>query len=221
MFRGRSSSGRAPPCQGGGSEFEPRRPLQKRGHNVSCDLFFGFQQEIKMLGRSEFALRQGFAAQNACTAQKRRFFGSSGQRGEQGASEARKRPSGALGARCACRGVITPRASLVARSKKEVTTYVVTPFLDSGRKLKCSGEVNSPSVRALLRKTLVRRKSADFLDSDRKLKCSGEVNSPSAKVLLRKTLVRHKSVVFCFSRPNRYGTSETGCPVFYKNVPCQ
>ena len=29
MFRGRSSSGRAPPCQGGGSEFEPRRPLQK------------------------------------------------------------------------------------------------------------------------------------------------------------------------------------------------
>src|SRR5699024_10888284 len=27
---GRSSSGRAPPCQGGGSEFEPRRPLQKR-----------------------------------------------------------------------------------------------------------------------------------------------------------------------------------------------
>ena len=24
---GRSSSGRAPPCQGGGSEFEPRRPL--------------------------------------------------------------------------------------------------------------------------------------------------------------------------------------------------
>ena len=145
----------------------------------------------------------------------------SGQRGEQGASEARKRPSGALGARCACRGVITPRASLVARSKKEVTTYVVTPFLDSGRKLKCSGEVNSPSVRALLRKTLVRRKSADFLDSGRKLKCSGEVNSPSAKVLLRKTLVRHKSVVFCFSRPNRYGTSETGCPVFYKNVPCQ
>ena len=50
--------------------------------------FFGFRQEIKMLGRSEFALRQGFAAQNACTAQKRRFFGSSGQRVEQGASEA-------------------------------------------------------------------------------------------------------------------------------------
>ena len=27
---GRSSSGRAPPCQGGGSEFEPRRPLQEK-----------------------------------------------------------------------------------------------------------------------------------------------------------------------------------------------
>ena len=26
---GRSSSGRAPPCQGGGSEFEPRRPLHR------------------------------------------------------------------------------------------------------------------------------------------------------------------------------------------------
>ena len=112
----------------GSAASEPRRPLQKRGHNVCCDLFFGFRQEIKMLGRSEFTLRQGFAAQNACTAQKRRFFGPSGQRVEQGASEARKRPSGAFGARCACRGVITPRASLVARSKKEVTTYVVTSF---------------------------------------------------------------------------------------------
>ena len=59
----------------GSAASEPRRPLQKRGHNVCCDLFFGFRQEIKMLGRSEFALRQGFAAQNACTAQKRRFFG--------------------------------------------------------------------------------------------------------------------------------------------------
>ena len=30
---GRSSSGRAPPCQGGGSEFEPRRPLQTNSGN--------------------------------------------------------------------------------------------------------------------------------------------------------------------------------------------
>lgn len=93
------------------------------------------------------------------------FFGSSGQRVEQGASEARKRPGGAFVARCACRGTAVLRASLVARL---------------------------------------------FLDSGRKLKCSGEVNSPSAKVLLRKTLVRRKSVVFCFGRPDRYGTSELG-----------
>ena len=76
-------------------------------------------------------------------------------------------------------------SSLVARSKKEVTTYVVTSFLDSGRKLKCSGEVNSPS----------------------------------AKVLLRKTLVRRKSVVFCFGRPNRYGTSELGVLFFIRTFP--
>lgn len=90
------------------------------------------------------------------------FFGSSGQRVEQGASEARKRPGGAFVARCACRGTAVPRASLVARSKKEVTTYVVASFSDSGRKLKCSGEVNSPSAKVLLRKTLVRRKSVVF-----------------------------------------------------------
>ena len=70
--RGFSSFGRAPPCQGGGSEFEPRRPLQKRSHNVGCDFFFWI------------------------------------------------------------------------------------PF----RKLKCSGEMNSPSAKVLLRKTLVRRKGA-------------------------------------------------------------
>ena len=95
------------------------------------------------------------------------FFGSSGQRGEQGASEARKRPGGAFVARCACRGTAVLRASLVARSKKEVTTYVVTSFLDSGRKLRCSGEVNSPSAKALLRKK--RRASfALFLQNDLK-----------------------------------------------------
>ena len=32
---GRSSSGRAPPCQGGGSEFEPRRPLQTKSHCIT------------------------------------------------------------------------------------------------------------------------------------------------------------------------------------------
>ena len=44
---GRSSSGRAPPCQGGGSEFEPRRPLQRgapagrtRTHSVWVRVLF-------------------------------------------------------------------------------------------------------------------------------------------------------------------------------------
>ena len=36
---GCSSSGRAPPCQGGGSEFEPRQPLQKIKHRLSVDAF--------------------------------------------------------------------------------------------------------------------------------------------------------------------------------------
>ena len=103
------------------------------------------------------------------------FFGSSGQRVEQGASEARKRPGGAFVARCACRGTAVLRASLVARSKKEVTTYVVTSFLDSGRKLKCSGEVNSPSAKALLRNTLVRRTSFVF--------CFGRTNRYGTSVL--------------------------------------
>ena len=38
-FRGFSSSGRAPPCQGGGSEFEPRNPLQGRLRVLSALCF--------------------------------------------------------------------------------------------------------------------------------------------------------------------------------------
>ena len=37
---GRSSSGRARPCQGRGSEFEPRRPLQKENHSFGVVFFF-------------------------------------------------------------------------------------------------------------------------------------------------------------------------------------
>ena len=37
---GCSSSGRAPPCQGGGSEFEPRHPLQNCPR--TCQTFGGF-----------------------------------------------------------------------------------------------------------------------------------------------------------------------------------
>ena len=33
---GCSSSGRAPPCQGGGSGFEPRHPLHVKAPNVRC-----------------------------------------------------------------------------------------------------------------------------------------------------------------------------------------
>ena len=36
---GSSSSGRAPPCQGGGSEFEPRHPLQKVRNVTTRSLF--------------------------------------------------------------------------------------------------------------------------------------------------------------------------------------
>ena len=37
---GFSSSGRAPPCQGGGSEFEPRRPLHKKEKRVLSKALF-------------------------------------------------------------------------------------------------------------------------------------------------------------------------------------
>ena len=76
------------------------------------------------------------------------FFDSSGQRVEQGASEARKRPSGAFVARCACRGTAVLRASLVARSKKEVTTYVVTSFLERATRLARSTAVPRHAQRA-------------------------------------------------------------------------
>ena len=54
---------------------------QKRRDNRWLSLLFWFRRRrrlnprvIQMLGRSEFALRQDFASQNACTAQKRRFY---------------------------------------------------------------------------------------------------------------------------------------------------
>ena len=39
-MRGRSSSGRARPCQGRGSEFEPRRPLQNKRDTLWVSLLF-------------------------------------------------------------------------------------------------------------------------------------------------------------------------------------
>ncbi len=49
---GCSSSGRAPPCQGGGSGFEPRHPLQKISTLNGC-LFFGLR-----IGTRSRALRK-------------------------------------------------------------------------------------------------------------------------------------------------------------------
>ena len=47
LICGCSSSGRAPPCQGGGSEFEPRQPLQSVHLRKQVDFLFfivGFMQ---------------------------------------------------------------------------------------------------------------------------------------------------------------------------------
>ena len=43
---GCSSSGRAPPCQGGGSEFEPRQPLQSVHLRKQVDFCFSLVAEI-------------------------------------------------------------------------------------------------------------------------------------------------------------------------------
>ena len=44
---GCSSSGRAPPCQGGGSEFEPRHPLHKKKSRCIC-ICFSFCYTVTM-----------------------------------------------------------------------------------------------------------------------------------------------------------------------------
>ena len=51
---GFSSSGRAPPCQGGGSEFEPRNPLHKRTPNA-------FDAAEFVIRRYSQVVRQGSA----------------------------------------------------------------------------------------------------------------------------------------------------------------
>ena len=50
-IRGHSSSGRAPPCQGGGSEFESRCPLQNKA-------FAGSQKACKLIWRHSQVVRQ-------------------------------------------------------------------------------------------------------------------------------------------------------------------
>ena len=44
---GCSSSGRAPPCQGGGSEFEPRQPLQNKKVSLLDWLFLFLRREAR------------------------------------------------------------------------------------------------------------------------------------------------------------------------------
>ena len=112
MFRGRSSSGRAPPCQGGGSEFEPRRPLHCKQDIRLGVLFFVRRKNSLPPPAPKAHLIRGEAGCREASS------GLAGERLEQGASEARKRPGGAFAARCACHGTAVPRASLVARSKK-------------------------------------------------------------------------------------------------------
>ena len=69
LICGRSSSGRAPPCQGGGSGFEPRRPLQNKRPLPKAKVFyFGVTRRRAALhpsrfylrGRNEFALAPRF-----------------------------------------------------------------------------------------------------------------------------------------------------------------
>ena len=52
-----SSSGRAPPCQGGGSEFEPRHSLQKSKGRCNRPLLFWNPWVISILGPAKPPLR--------------------------------------------------------------------------------------------------------------------------------------------------------------------
>ena len=53
---GFSSSGRAPPCQGGGSEFEPRNPLQNKKDAERRPFCFGFGERRAFYGGKAAAL---------------------------------------------------------------------------------------------------------------------------------------------------------------------
>ena len=55
---GCSSSGRAPPCQGGGSEFEPRQPLQKRKHRLKVGAFCFIRRIIFFYAEAHFFYAQ-------------------------------------------------------------------------------------------------------------------------------------------------------------------
>ena len=67
FVRGHSSSGRAPPCQGGGSEFEPRCPLQSEtGHLTLGVLFFSTEKRTRCLRPRREAPFQSEVRQGSC-----------------------------------------------------------------------------------------------------------------------------------------------------------
>ena len=65
---GFSSSGRAPPCQGGGSEFESRNPLQQKAQGISsCAFLFVVSLRETRTGQSaRIATVRGTVAVPAC-----------------------------------------------------------------------------------------------------------------------------------------------------------
>ena len=65
---GFSSSGRAPPCQGGGSEFESRNPLQQKAQGISpCAFLFVVSLRKTRTGQSaRVATVRGTVAVPAC-----------------------------------------------------------------------------------------------------------------------------------------------------------
>ena len=50
---GFSSSGRAPPCQGGGSEFEPRHPLQTDKERTCVPYFIRYRGQVVRQGSAK------------------------------------------------------------------------------------------------------------------------------------------------------------------------
>ena len=65
---GFSSSGRAPPCQGGGSEFESRNPLQQKAQGISpCAFLFVVSLRKTRTGQpARVATVRGTVAMPAC-----------------------------------------------------------------------------------------------------------------------------------------------------------
>ena len=111
---GRSSSGRARPCQGRGSEFEPRRPLQEETPSVR--MVFSFWN---VAGRPELA---------ASTCAKR----------------VKSRGKGRVPANgSAIRGMPGASSSLVARSKKERHPYGCLSFFGAALLLRKSGRLRA------------------------------------------------------------------------------